>query len=792
MKQVKPRVRARLWNLIGVVSVVVAGSSSLFAVNPSASYIFPAGAQRGTTVQIRVGGLNLYQGCNFRMTGPGIEASDHVHAVETVRFPRQFAPQAYFPQESAFPRDYTGTIQVEAESRLGMRYWHVRTSQGGTPPRRFMIGDLPEVVEAEIDGDAIPQAVQLPVTTNGRIYPREDVDIWSFDARAGQEVTCEVHAARLGSTLESFLEVRDGNDRRIAENTDHFGSDSFLRFIAPDNDTYFVHIRDIRLGGMQSSIYRLTISDGPYIDTTYPLGGRRGELVSLELLGQSTSAERVEFVLPADGPADYTHELLCGGTSQVVQLDLSDFPEVLESEPNHDPPQVPALQAPVVLNGRIAEPGDEDCWQLTAKKGETVQLEFRARRPGALLNPLLVISDDTGKVLHRTEDRNQFSFPEDGTYCLRIKERFKPRGGQQFVYRMQIGPPPKPDFRLSTGSQALTLVRGASIELDVNTQREGGFNGEIKLTVEDLPPEVTASEPAIPEGKNTIKVKLTAGENTRVAGTQIRIRGSAEIDGEMVTRTVTSQLDPGEPPMETLLLATSLSAPFKFAGDYEIPFALRGTTHYRRYHLDRGGFAGQIYAMPADTQVRYQWGTRGSTVAIPPEVTEFDFPLQVSTWTKVGLTGRTVIMLVGEVEDFDGSRHTVAWSSVTAKDQVMIQPSAGPLALEVLNSSVVASVEKPAQVPVRILRDTDLPLPVTLTLVTGEHMRGIEATPVEIPADAERGSLGIRFTADAGPFNMPLVIRATARPPKTMIVRGRPLRTNDPVIAETSIEVVIP
>ena len=276
-----PRVRNPVFELISALLLALAGTSPLGAVHPSASYIFPAGAQRGTTVEFCVGGLYLHKGCHFEMLGPGIDASKRVKATTTVRFAKQVVPQRYFPQENSFPNDYSGTVHVDDDAPLGMRYWQVWTSQGGTPPRRFIIGDFPEVVEREVDGDAIPRTVQLPVTANGRIYPREDVDVWSFEAKAGQEITCEVHAGRLGSTLDSFLGVRDGDGRRIAENTDHFGSDSFLRFIAPKDDTYHVHIHDIRFGGLQSSIYRLTMTDGPYIDTTFPLGGRRGEQVRL-------------------------------------------------------------------------------------------------------------------------------------------------------------------------------------------------------------------------------------------------------------------------------------------------------------------------------------------------------------------------------------------------------------------------------------------------------------------------------------------------------------------------------
>ena len=68
--------------------------------------------------------------------------------------------------------------------------------------------------------------------------------------------------------------------------------------------------------------------------------------------------------------------------------------------------------------------------------------------------------------------------------------------------------------------------------------------------------------------------------------------------------------------------------------------------------------------------------------------------------------------------------------------------------------------------------------------------RGIEATPVDIPADQNEATLRIRFADVAGPFNAPVVVRATARLTRTVTVRGRPLREGDPVIAVTRISVV--
>ncbi|MAV37105.1 MAG: hypothetical protein CMJ59_16805 [Planctomycetaceae bacterium] len=783
--------RSPLGRLLSAACLALVGSTPLGAVHPSASYIFPAGAQRGTTVSVRVGGLYLHKGCSFAMLGPGVTASQQVREINTTRFPKVVIPQTYFTQEHSFPRDYAGTVQVADDATLGMRYWQVWTSQGGTTLRRFVIGDLPEVIEREVDGNPIPHPVQLPVTANGRIYPREDVDLWVFEAKAGDSITCEVHAARIGSTLDSHLEIRDAGGQRIAENTDFFGSDSLVRFTVPRDGTYHAAIHDVRFGGLQSSVYRLTITSGPHVDSSFPLGGRRGTEVPLQLLGQHVPAQPVIVTLPADGGDQQLLPIPCGDTRQLVLLDLGDFPEAIEQEPNNVPPKASVHPAPVVLNGRISAPGDVDCWRLTVEEGQTLEFLFRARHQGAVLNPLLVVSADDDSELLRSEGRGRLTFAKAGTYTLRVSERFPTRGGPRFIYRLQVGPPPAANFLLHPAQQALTLTRGGSAELTVNAERLGGFAGEIKLTADQLPEGVTAEPVSIPGDKKVAKLKLQAGPKTTISAARIRVQGAAMLPMGAVTRTATYRLDPGGPVFETVLLTTALSAPFKFIGQYKIPFALRGTTHYRRYEIDRGGFEGTLYARAADQQIRHQMGTWGSPIELPPNSKHFDYPLQVSTWTKVGLTGRTVVVVYGEIVDSDGSRHTVAYSSSTAPDQIMIQPSAGPLSIRLQRSSLVARADRPAQVTVRIRRDPELPLPVTLSLLPGAHVQGVEATPRVLAPDQTEATLEIRFTGDAGPFNAPLVIRATVRPTENITVRGRPLRSGDPIIAEAPLSVVV-
>src|SRR5262245_14492655 len=208
-----------------VVAAVLLTGGTGYANAPVASYIFPAGGQRGTAVNVRVGGLFLHQRCGCEMLGPGVEASPQLQRTRTLWLEGPLLPLPDSQQAEDYPKDMAGQVQIAPDAALGVRHWRVWTSQGATSALKFMVGGLPEIVEDETDGDPGTVAVRLPVTINARIFPREDVDLWSFSARKGQSITCEVHAARLGSPLDSRVEVLDPQGRPVAENDDAYGAD---------------------------------------------------------------------------------------------------------------------------------------------------------------------------------------------------------------------------------------------------------------------------------------------------------------------------------------------------------------------------------------------------------------------------------------------------------------------------------------------------------------------------------------------------------------------------------------
>jgi hypothetical protein len=749
--------------ILGVMTLILL-PSALFADPPVAMYIFPAGGQRGKTVEIKVGGLFLHDQCGFEMLGPGITASPQLKRTSTLWIEGPILPLPDSQRQEDYPSDLAGQVKIKADAPLGERHWRVWTSQGVTPARRFVVGDLPEIIEKEVEGAPIPQRVQMPVTINGRIFPQEDVDIWTVSLSKGQSVTAVVEAARLGSPLDSRLEVRDPDGKIIAENDDAFGADSFLRFTAAVDGCYQVRIHDINYKGGQAYVYRLTLTADPYVDRVYPLGGQRGKLGSFQLSGQGLPAGPQAIDLPATATTPFLHRLSIGGKlTNPFPLDVDDLPEVLKDEAKGGG----TVPTPGIANGRISKPGESDRWIFAAKKGELLDIELRAQRLGSLLTGVLVIEDAAGKVLARTEASSggridpaiHFAPPADGTYTVVVSERFRTLGGPEYAYRLCLGRREEADFRLRTTADAITLPRGGQYSFQVQAELVGGFKQPITLTLEGIPADITVTGTTLAAGQSAATLNLKSTTTTKVRSVALSIRGTAKLGEKTLTRTASVI---GAPGLESLRLAVGMPTPFKVSGKYEMGWASRGSVAKRVYKIQRNGYTGPLTVRLAERQARHLQGATGPTITVPPGATEFEYPVTLPPWMEIGRTCRVCVMALGEVQEPDGTKHTVSFSSVNQNEQLVAVIEAGYLDLSLEQTSLRAEPGKSVTLPVHVKRGKGLEGPVRINLVFPSHIRGVSATPVEVPANQSSATLTLRFDGEnLGPFNLPLTMRAT-------------------------------
>ncbi len=134
----------------------------------------------------------------------------------------------------------------------------------------FALGTLNGIHEAEPnDQPDQAQSVALPLMVNGRIGQSGDRDVYRFIGRQGQRLVAEIQARRLGSELDSLLQLTDAKGQRLSSNDDFqdkgaglitHQADSLLQFTLPGAGTYFVSVSDTQNHGGEAYGYRLRLS----------------------------------------------------------------------------------------------------------------------------------------------------------------------------------------------------------------------------------------------------------------------------------------------------------------------------------------------------------------------------------------------------------------------------------------------------------------------------------------------------------------------------------------------------
>jgi hypothetical protein len=769
-----------------ILSVCIFGALAR-AEPPAVSHIFPAGGQRGTKVAVRVGGFYLHGRAGFVMTGGGVQVSPEVKGVENfwIEGPMILKPDSQKGED--YPKDHAGQVTVAPDAVPGVRHWHCQTSQGTTATMKFVVGDLPEVIEHEIEGAHIPEHVTLPVTINGRIFPREDVDLWTFHADKGQTISCSLASRSLGYPLEAALEIiaPDGRAVRDARRQTDWAGDPSAVFTAHADGEFKVKVSDSGFAGGPNFVYRLTLKSGPRIESIFPLGGRRGETVKFLINGARTVALPLNL---ANGNA-LTQRIEDMGS---VTLHVDDLPELSWRDGDKT---ANIFTPPAMLNGCIARPGKADEWSVDLKKGQRIVLEMIAAQIGSKLDSVIAVADATGKELARSADRAEgqpdsrlrFTAPADGSYRIGIADRFAARGGPAFGYRLRATLAAAPDFEIALSSDAVNITRQTEAEaadpdakkkpvpkgstLRVTVTPLGTFAKDVKLDVLGLPEGVTLDTPVISAKQKFADLRFTAPPRTKIQVANLTIRGSAEIDGKAVTHDAIFSTAFGEPRAKRVRLGIAPAVPFHHVGEYWVTNDQpAGTTMSKHFELERGGFDGPITVSLADRQGRCLQGLTAKPMIIPPGATDFTYTVLFPPDLELGRTNRVQLMLVGELTDFDGSKHTITHTSFEQNEQIISVVSEGMLRLTTAGTSCRAVSGSRVAVPFTLLRSPAVAKrPMRVELNVPRHITGVSAKPVILPGGETKGTLTIEFGAKPGPFNMPLTVLAqtadNAEPP---------------------------
>jgi hypothetical protein len=491
------------------------------AAIPAISSTLPQAAAPGQTVDVKLRGANLSA-------------------------PTQLWTS--FPVEAVLPADIAGNgtnaaevtyrLKVPADAPMGIHGLHLVTPQGLSNLKLIALDDLPSVVQTKPSQTiAAAQVLTLPVAVDG-VIDNLTRDYYKFAAAAGQRVSIEVLARRLGSPLDSTIRVLDSRGHELAYNDDApgLGSDSMLSYTFKDAGEYVLEVRDIRFQGGGNFNYRLRIGDFPCVTCPYPMRIQRGVSAQIAFAGSAAQeAQPIPVNIAADAGLAWLPlgaKSAGGKSSGFAVVAVGATPEALEVEPNDEQAQATRIELGAGINGRLNQPRDIDRFVFTAKAGQRFAFTGVTRTQGSPSDLYLRLLKPDGAEVAAADDAGagegiiDYTFPADGDYTL-IVEDLNHRGGPEFAYRIAVSPHEE-KFQLAASADTLNVPLGGLATVTVTAVR-GSFAGPISLSLLDAPEGLSATPAVIGPGLNSTVMTIQAAP-TVPAGKiyQVRIAGTAQ------------------------------------------------------------------------------------------------------------------------------------------------------------------------------------------------------------------------------------------------------------------------
>ena len=511
---------------LGALAATLALPAS--AAPPQVNAVSPLGVQRGVATELTLSGAGLSG--NPRLVAP-------------------FALAVVSPAPGgSTAATFRVRVTVDPTTPLGVYPLRVQTDLGLSSPFLLAVGQLAQVAEKEDNGTfETAQVIDTPVVVEGQASGN-DVDCFRFHGKKHQRVVVDAQCARIGSGVDPSIRLTMADHTFVASADDSPGllTDARLFAVLPADADYVIELSDSRYQGGGRPVYRLTVGEVPAAEEVFPLGGRPGETVGLELRGGTLDGMKVAAATLHAPPGLSTAFLRVSSTAPGLDVEslpplaVSEIPSVREPADPAAPPVRAA--APVVFEGRIDPPGDEDRFVLAVAPGQSLRVEVVAASAGSSLDGTLRVLDARGGVIASADDTTipgppnqpplvsadpslEFTVPAGQSEVTLALKDLENRGGIGFPYRIRVTPV-APGFDLLLGDAQVSVPRGGAAGVEVTVVRKG-YNGPIALRVADPPAGLTVRPGAIGEGQTVGSFTVAAARDAAFGVVVLDVVGEA-------------------------------------------------------------------------------------------------------------------------------------------------------------------------------------------------------------------------------------------------------------------------
>ncbi len=735
---------------------------------------------------------------------PGIQAGKKVQitvtGVDLAPAPKLIAS---FPiaSQTALPGSGNGKAVIELTTdaiQPGIHWIRVASDQGISNALSLGVDNLPQMPFAET-------VETLPVALSGDLTEGNILKT-SFSAKAGDPIVVDVEGRRIGSNIRPVLRLLDASGVQMGfsgPQPELHGDARITTTIAADG-IYTLEMHDILYKGPAPGRFRLKIGNLSFADLAFPMGIQAGQATSVKY-GRSN----IESAVEVSSPTDVIGSLPLPGTGHATgsrpRLIFSHHAEYVESDQAGD---VPA--APVGINGWLSKQGETDSFKVLAKPGSKLRLDVVARRAGSPLDGVLIVKGANGAQIGRNDDRPGMSDPglditvPAGSEFITVElNDLLRRGGEDFIYRIEIQDISQPQFAATFGQDRLQVPAGSTQTVIVDIARQG-YNGNVNLEFEGLPEGVTVAGNQVLAGRTRGLVSITAADGVAVASVG-RIIATAE-DENVGTRKV-AVVGADSPHYRVL---PELRQSLGIARVTGAPIGVSLTLDSTDLQGPRGkfipvavnvarkdGVAGNIRLRLVSNQTMPRKKVKQNNKDVEVDDTDRALRLSENPVLAADVTSTTVNLWVPHDLGLMAWRGAIVAELLSADSKnVVATVSTAQLTVTPLDAISIA-LTTDANIQARagegetghfagtITRAAGFDPPVTVTLAGLPE--GYTAPSVEVPADQKEFKLEVRFAKEAKPAdlkNIKLVANAATDLKPEVRVTSNQVNTNIKVVAQ--------
>jgi hypothetical protein len=220
-----------------------------------------------------------------------------------------------------------------------------------------------------------------------------------------------------------------------------------------------------------------------------------------------------------------------------VPVLLSDWPELVELEPNDDPAKANKLPVPGGVSARFDKPKDVDHFAIAGKKGQKLVATAQTFEVNSPTEVLIRVLDAKGAEIARSNPTLQVAKVEfipaaDGEYVIAC-EHLNYLFGPNEIYHLTVLPV-TPDFDILLALDRCEASAGDGTAIMATVNRLNGYAGPVELSIVGGP--ALSGTVTLPAGQTFTFIPLLIKEGTKAGAYSFRVQGKVMSDGKPIVR----------------------------------------------------------------------------------------------------------------------------------------------------------------------------------------------------------------------------------------------------------------